>query len=37
MRHDTDPGLVILNLVWIAPPICALLLVARLIRWAWNR
>jgi hypothetical protein len=32
-----DPGLIFLNLVWIAPPVCALLLTARLIRWAWTR
>jgi hypothetical protein len=32
-----DPGEIVLLAITLAPPVCALLLTARLIRWAWTR
>lgn len=34
--NDEDPGVAFLLLVYLAPPVCAAILAARLIRWAWN-
>jgi hypothetical protein len=33
----TDPGEIVLLAITLAPPVLALLLTARLIRWAWHR
>jgi hypothetical protein len=36
MNEKPDPGELFLLLVYLAPPVCAAILAARIIRWAWN-